>query len=50
MDDVPDGIAFEFDRGKCVGITVHKKGEKAFQTYLAFLPEDHSISEKSHPL
>ncbi len=49
MDDVPGGIAFEIDTcNRCVGITVHKKSEKAFQTYLTFLPGYHSISEKSH--
>ncbi len=31
-----DGIAFEIDENtKCVGITVHKPGEKAWETYIS---------------
>lgn len=36
-DDQEKGIAFETDlENNCVAISVHRPGEKAFQTYLAF--------------
>ena len=38
FDDATAGIAFEIDpSNKCVGITIHKPGEKPFETYLNFL-------------
>ncbi len=37
-DDVNGGIAFEINpENTCIGITIHKQGERAFQTYLDFL-------------
>ena len=36
-DDIKAGIAFEINNGnKCVGVTIHPSGDKAFGTYLAF--------------
>lgn len=34
-DDNKKGIAFEMDNGVCVGITVHKPGDQAYETYNA---------------
>ena len=38
FDDAAAGIAFEIDpSNNCVGITIHKLGDKPFETYLNFL-------------
>ena len=35
-DDIKTGIAFEInDATKCIGVTVHKPGEKAWETYIS---------------
>lgn len=38
-DDSKSGIAFEIENGKCVGITVHKPGEMAYETYNALFSD-----------
>jgi hypothetical protein len=35
-DDIRNGIAFEIAGETCIGIAIHKPGEKAFETYLVF--------------
>lgn len=44
FDDINAGIAFEIDpENICVGVAIHKPGEKAYQTYLPFMENYHPL-------
>jgi hypothetical protein len=38
-DAVDEGIAFEIEKGRCVGIIIHEKGRKVSEEYITFHPD-----------